>query len=192
MPTEYIADDDLKQTVSDFLYGKDSAVQFPELDSIRSAEVSVPVCACIKTNKDGEEVALTGDVVKLKTVPVEVVPFTKFPFILVVDRYRFNMITEKREMLALIHRALVGIEGELGEVGWKWKSRKPDFVEYSVNLKRFGAYNDHVRSVNEVMEQAAKRFVDATRKAMGSPPPEEAPAATRSRSRGKRSQAEAA
>jgi hypothetical protein len=154
MPTEYIQDKEIANAVTDML----GDTEFTEFAPLRDSEVKIESCVCVRTNQEGEDQPPKADPVSLKKVsPVEKV-FVDLDYILVVDNSAWKTANTDQAQSAIIHRGLMKIQVEQSEKGLKLATRKPDIVEFSETVVRFGTYNQPLKTLKEAFTLAAKRL----------------------------------
>lgn len=100
----------------------------------------------VKTNKDGEVVKAQADRVKLTKVSDVYKSKVEADFIVMVDG-EFWQSGDPRDREPAINFALCGIEVEVNDGKKKVKTRKPDIVDYSENVRLYGAHNQSLLNV---------------------------------------------
>ncbi len=100
----------------------------------------------VKTNKDGEVVKAQAERVKLTKVSDVYKSKVEADFIVMVDG-EFWQAKDPRDREPAINFALCGIDVEVNDGKKKVKTRKPDIVDYSENVRLYGAYNQPLLNV---------------------------------------------
>jgi hypothetical protein len=152
MPTEYVEDQEMADAVTDML----GDLSYTEFNPIREHEVKIEVRSCVRTNKDGENVPAKEESAALKKVgPVER-SIVDTDYIVIVDNSAWSEANEVQRK-AIIHRGLMKINIEVGESKIKVGTRKPDVVEFTETIVRFGAYRERILNLREAMTLASKQ-----------------------------------
>lgn len=152
MPTEYVEDQEMADAVTEML----GELSYTEFNPIREHEVKIEVRSCVRTNKDGENAPAKEEPVALKKVgPVER-SIVDTDYIIIVDNSAWAEANEVQRN-ALIHRGLMKINIEHVDEKIKVGTRKPDVVEFTETIVRFGAYRDRILNLREAMTLASKQ-----------------------------------
>jgi hypothetical protein len=77
-------------------------------------------------------------------------------YIVIVDNSAWSEANEVQRK-AIIHRGLMKINIEVGESKIKVGTRKPDVVEFTETIVRFGAYRERILNLREAMTLASKQ-----------------------------------
>lgn len=168
MPTEHTLDASIARTIERLVNNP----KFHEFQPIRENETVIDSCLKIVTNDEGEDVACKGDAVSLKKIgPVEKL-FHDADYVIVVHNTAWKEANDTVQE-ALIHRALMRIkidekdkeDGEKDAKGQtvrvKYGTKKPDIVEHSETLTRYGLYTQPLSAVADVLGLAAKNAAKA-------------------------------
>ena len=130
-----------------------------EFNALREHEVKIVAIVRSQSNSEGEHIRGGGDILQLKKLsPLHRVLVTAH-YVLQVDYYGWEHELEGPIRTASIHRCLMSIEASQGEGGVKLGTRKPDVLEYSKTLSRFGAVNDALIDFKNIFNSGAKQFV---------------------------------
>jgi hypothetical protein len=151
MPTEYIQDKELADAVTDMLADD----TYHEFDPIRNHEVKIESCLCVRVDDKGENAAPKPEPATLKKVGAVEKLFVDADYILVVDNSAWVEANEVQKG-AIIHRGLMKINIEAGEGKIKIGTRKPNIVEFTETVARFGAYNEPLLGFRDAFKLAAK------------------------------------
>lgn len=159
MPTEFVIDKEISDAVTDML----AKVEYAEFSAIREHEVRIETCLCVRTNQEGEDMPPKPEPVALKRVPPLERLFVDADYILVVDNSAWKTANTDQAQLAILHRGLmkINIENKDGKI--KLGTRKPDVVEFSATLVRFGAYTESLLSLREIFTTAGKKLAAGLR-----------------------------
>lgn len=154
MPTEYANDKEVENAVTDML--ADDA--YNEFDPLRNHEVKINTCIVVRTTKEGEDVPCKGDPVVLKKIsPLEKL-FIDADYILVVNNSAWKSASSTIVQQAMLHKGLMKINVEAVDGGATLSVRKPDVVEFSATMNRFGPYTDNLISLRETFVSAGKKL----------------------------------
>lgn len=154
MPTEYVRDQEMQDAVTDML----TKESFAEFNPIREHEVKIEVCSCVRTTKEGENAEAKEEPVMLKKIgPLEKV-FVNADYIIVVDNSAWAEANEIQRN-AIIHRGLMKINIEVKEGKIKVGTRKPNIVEFTETIVRYGTYREPLLNLREAMTLASKQVV---------------------------------
>lgn len=156
MPTEYVQDKEISDAVTDML-GDDV---YNEFDAIRNSEIKIEACLCVRTTKEGEDAPCKGEPVVLKKVGKVERVFLDTDYILVVDNSAWKEANSEVAQLAMLHRALMHIDVTENEGNFKLGKRKPDVVEFSATVGRFGAYKESLLCLREAFTLSAKQLAE--------------------------------
>jgi hypothetical protein len=152
MPTEYVEDAAMSDAVTEML----GELSYTEFNPIREHEVKIEVRSCVRTNKHGENAAPKAEPVALKKIgPIEK-SIVDTDYILIVDNSAWEAGNEIQRN-AIIHRGLMKINIEAKEGKIKVGTRKPNIVEFTETISRFGAYHEPLLNLREVMTLASKQ-----------------------------------
>lgn len=154
--TEYVKDEELENAATDML----GRLDYTEFNPIREHEVKIEYCMKIRQNKDGENEPCKGDPTTLKKVGQVERLFCDADYILIVDNSAWQSCNSTVQQEAIIHRGLMKINIDTSEKGIKVTTRKPDIVEFTATVMRFGAYNDPLLNFREAFSLAAKRVAE--------------------------------
>jgi hypothetical protein len=154
--TEYDFDKELSDMLEDMI----ADTNFSEFNELRDLAIVVLPCVKVRMDKDGETQACKGDPVTVKKVgPVERIFMTKKPhFLVVVDYGAWGEANEKIRQ-AMLHRGLMRIVAEKTDDGMKIGTRKPDIVEFTMTVERFGAFNEHLLNLREAFRNSTHRIM---------------------------------
>lgn len=147
MPTEYELSNGLQERVGELL----STCE--DFNALRDTDVAIGCCFRIKLNKDDEMVA-SGPASDLKRVSPLMRAFFSFDFVVVVDQYVWNNVSGVAQN-AMLHSALMRAQVEVAGQGTKIRMRKPDVVEFSQTLRRFGLYKEECVNLRDLLQGAA-------------------------------------
>lgn len=128
-----------------------------EFKPLRECDIKIYTCLAVKTDKEGDPMPMTGDPVTLKKLSDLHRTFIDGHYVLVACAHFWRQ-GNKDKRNAYIHKALSQIVAEPTEKGLKLSKRKPDVVEYTTTLVRFGAYSPVLVDVFTVLQSAAKQF----------------------------------
>jgi Putative phage metallopeptidase len=153
---EYSEDVDLTAAVNKMV--ADSLIT--EFKPLRDLHIVIKPCLRVRLDKDGQTQPCKGIPVKLKRVsPIERLFIRdRAHFILVVDYHAWETGNEKSRG-ALIHHALMQIAAEKSEDGIKISTRKPDIVEFTATVERFGAFSDVLLNLREAFRRSPSRLM---------------------------------
>lgn len=157
MPTEFVPDKEIANAITDMLGDTD----YPEFAPLRENEVKIESCLMVRTNQEGEDQKPKADPITAKKVsPVEKL-FVDADYILIVDNSAWKTANSEQALGAIIHRGLMKIQVEVSEKGGlKMTTRKPDIVEFSETVMRFGSYNQPLLTLKDALATAAKRLAN--------------------------------
>lgn len=154
MGTEYVIDKEVSNAVTDMLAND----EYNEFDPLRNHEIKIEACLCVRLNAEGEDMPPKPEPVALRKIsPVDKL-FVDVDYILIVDNSTWKTANSDQAQLAIIHRGLMKISVDEIEGKIKLSTRKPDVVEFSATLVRFGAYKDTLLNLREILSPAAKRL----------------------------------
>jgi hypothetical protein len=159
MPTEFIKDKEISDAVTDML----ANLEYSEFAPIRDHEVKIEACLCVRTNQDGEDMPPKPEPVALKRVPPLERLYVDADYILVVDNSAWKTANTDQAQLAILHRGLMKINIENTDGKIKIGTRKPDVVEFSATLVRFGPYTESLLNLREIFSTAGKKFAVGVR-----------------------------
>lgn len=153
MPTEYVANDQMMQAVTDLI----SEESYEEFRPIREQELIFLVAAMVKTNNDGESQATSGDPVIVRRVGPADAVFLTGHFKVYVCQNRWDEANEVQQK-AMLHRALMRVMVDKTEDKIKIKMRKPDVVTFQQTIVRFGAWDDGLIQLRNNLQAAQKKM----------------------------------
>lgn len=133
---------------------------YSEFNNLRDLGVSVVACLKVRMDADGESQPCKGDPVTLKKVgAVERLFMSEKPhYMLIVDFHAWDTSDQRRRM-AMIHRGLMRISADRTEQGVKLGTRKPDVVEFTRTVERFGAFSDTLLNCREAFRNSMHRIL---------------------------------
>jgi hypothetical protein len=154
--TDYDLDQDLQKILSEVI----ADTNFTEFNDLRDLGISVLPCVRVRMDKDGETQPCKGDPVTVKKVgPVERLFIPKKPhFIMIVDFGTWSTANIKIQK-AMLHRGLMRIAAEKTDEGVKVSTRKPDIVEFTATVARFGAFSDNLLNLREAFRNSTHRIM---------------------------------
>lgn len=152
MPTEYVVDQEIADAVTAML----GELHYTEFNLIREHEVKIEVRSCVRVDKNGENAKPKAEPVQVKRVSDADKTVVNTDYIIIVDNSAWVEANEIRRE-AIIHRALMKIDIECGEGDIKLKTRKPNVVEFTETIARFGAYHETLLNMREAMTLASKQ-----------------------------------
>lgn len=139
MSTEFEQDRGLAEAI-------DRVLATPDFESFRTFRVKVSSCLKVKQDEDGEYVRSPGGPTQLKKVSGHYTAFMSEHYVLVYDAYHWHNFVQSRE--ANIHKALMHVKISQSQSGeMKLGTRPPDVQEFTATLRRYGAYNDELRTL---------------------------------------------
>lgn len=133
-----------------------SCEDFHEVDN---EGVRVSACFRIKHNKDDELVA-SGAPSDLKKISPMMQAFVSHDYVVVIDQYVWNHSSTTMQQ-ALLHSALMRLHIAPNDAGTeiKVKTRKPDVIEFSQTLRRYGLYKEEAINLRDILASAAQTAV---------------------------------
>jgi hypothetical protein len=134
MPTEYVEDKEMMDAVTEML----GDPKFTEFNPIREHEVKIDVRSCVRTDKHGENQKAKAEPITLKKVGQAERSIVDTDYILIVDNSAWA-------------------ESNAGEGKIKVGTRKPDVVEFTETIVRFGAYRECILNLRDAMTLASKQ-----------------------------------
>jgi hypothetical protein len=152
MPTEYVEDKEMMDAVTEML----GDPKFTEFNPIREHEVKIDVRSCVRTDKHGENQKAKAEPITLKKVGQAERSIVDTDYILIVDNSAWAESNDVQRN-AIIHRGLMKIDIEAGEGKIKVGTRKPDVVEFTETIVRFGAYRECILNLRDAMTLASKQ-----------------------------------
>jgi hypothetical protein len=152
MPTEYVVD----QEIADAVIAMLGELSYTEFNLIREHEVKIEVRSCVRMDKNGENAKPKTEPVAVKRVSDADKTVVNTDYIFVVDNSAWAEANAIQRQ-AIIHRGLMKIDIEAGEGKIKIKTRKPNVVEFTETIARFGPYNEPLLTVQEAMTLASKQ-----------------------------------
>jgi hypothetical protein len=138
MPVEYEDDAEVQKLVQQLI-----RKHHPRL---MEHKVRVKGLLKVKTDKDGEVVKAQAERVKLTKVSDVYKSKVEADFLIMVDA-EFWQAKDPRDREPAINFALCGIEVEVIDGKKKVKTRKPDIVDYSENVRLYGAHSQPLLNV---------------------------------------------
>jgi len=153
---EYDLDKELEQETASMI--EDEA--YSEFENLRELGIVVLPCMRVSMDKDGETKPCKGEAASIKRVgPVERLFMTKKPhFLLVVDYGAWSDADEQKRRV-ILHRGLMRITAEKNDDGLCLGTRKPDIVEFTRTVERFGAYTEQLLNLREAFRNSAHRIL---------------------------------
>ena len=153
---DYDIDKELGEAVTEMI--GDAA--YSEFNDLRELGIVVLSCMRVRMDKNGETLPCKGEPVTTKRVgAIERLFIPKKPhFILVVDYGAWRSANEQVRK-AMLHRGLLRIVAEKTDEGIKLSTRRPDIVEYTRNVERFGAYTEALLNLREAFRNSAHRIL---------------------------------
>lgn len=152
MPTEYVEDKEMADAVTEML----GEMSYTEFNLIREHEVKIEVRSCVRVDKNGENAKPKAEPVAVKRVSDADKTVVNTDYIFIVDNSAWAEANEvQRE--AIIHRGLMKIDIEAGEGKIKLKTKKPNVVEFTETIARFGAYHEPLILMRDAMTLASKQ-----------------------------------
>jgi hypothetical protein len=133
---------------------------FVEFNGIRDLEVVILTALVIRTNTEGEHQPGKGCPVVCKKISPLYQLLTEAHYIVVGEYYYWTHVSDVQRDAA-IHRALSTILVEKVDDAIKLKTRKPDIQEFTATIARFGAWNEPLLDVKEVLRSAGKQFAES-------------------------------
>lgn len=152
MPTEYVEDQAMSDAVTEML----GELSYTEFNPIREHEVKIEVRSCVRTDKDGGNAEPKAEPIVLKKVGPLERTIVDTDYIIVVDNSAWELANEIQRN-AIIHRGLMKVNIEAGEGSIKIGTRKPNIVEFTETIVRFGAYHEPLLNLREAMTLASKQ-----------------------------------
>jgi hypothetical protein len=154
--TDYDLDKDLERE----MVGMVADETLSEFGPLRDLAIVILSCVKVRMNKDGETEACSGDPVAVKKVgPAERLFMPKKPHFIVSVDYGTWDAADERQRKIIVHRALMRIAAEKTDEGMKVGMRKPDILEFTTTVARFGAYNDPLLTLREAFRNSAHRLI---------------------------------
>jgi hypothetical protein len=152
MPTEYVENQEMADAVTDAL----GELAYTEFNPIREHEVKIEIRSCVRVDAKGENAKPKDEPIALKKVGEVERSIVDTDYILIVDNSAWEEANETQRK-AIIHRGLmkINIEAEDGKI--KVGTRKPDVVEFTETIMRFGAYRERILNLREAMTLASKQ-----------------------------------
>jgi len=153
-------DYDLDSALDDEVASMIEDATYSEFDDLRELGIVVLPCMRVRMDKDGETQPCKGEPTTIKRVgPLERLFMTKKPhFLLVMDYGAWSAANEERRRI-MLHRGLMRIAVEKTEEGTRLGTRKPDIVEFTRTVERFGAYTEELLSLREAFRKSAHRIL---------------------------------
>lgn len=133
-------------------------LSYTEFNPIRDHEVKIEVRSCVRTDKHGQNQPPKDEPVQLKKVGAADRSIVDTDYILIVDNSAWESANGQQRN-AIIHRGLMKIDIEAGEGKIKLGTKKPNVVEFTETIVRFGPYDDRLLNFREVMTLASKQVV---------------------------------
>jgi hypothetical protein len=152
MPTEYVVD----QEIADAVIAMLGELSYTEFNLIREHEVKIEVRSCVRMDKNGENAKPKTEPVAVKRVSEADKTVVNTDYIFIVDNSAWAEANTLQRQ-AIIHRGLMKIDIEVVEGKIKIKTRKPNVVEFTETIARFGPYNEPLLTVQEAMTLASKQ-----------------------------------
>ena len=172
MPTAYTQSVEVKAIVTASV--EDASLT--EFEALRNADIDIGCLLRQKTDAN-DQLVESGKPVELKKVPTYLEPLMESKYVIILDQAVWQDADQNRRR-ALLHKALMGVE--VTESGG-FKTKKPEINEFRATVTRFGAYNESLSNLQQLLTSGARRAVQAVRPATDATP---APApATRRRRR---------
>lgn len=153
MPTEYVANEQMMQAVTDLI----SDTSYEEFEPIREQELVFLVAAVVKTNKDGDAQATSGEPVIVRRVGPADAVFITGHFKVYICHMRWDEANELQQK-AMLHRALMRVVVDKTEDKIRLKLRKPDVVTFQQTIVRFGAWEDGLIKLRNNLQSAQKKL----------------------------------
>lgn len=150
MPIEYYTDKGLDAAVTTVLEEKDHI----EFKAILGLNITIGSCFKLTTDKDGEPKAGSGPTVVVQKVAPTTRLFTDADYLLIVDNHAYNGASPHQQQ-AMLHHGLMKISVEEKDGHVKKGVRKPDIVEFSATITRYGTYSDDLMGLKEVFDGVA-------------------------------------
>jgi hypothetical protein len=152
MPTEYVEDKEMTDAVVEML----GELSYTEFNLIREHEVKIEVRSCVRVDKNGENAKPKADSVAVKRISDADKTVVDTDYIFIVDNSAWAEANELQRS-AIIHKGLMKIEIEADEGGIKFKTKKPNVVEFTATISRFGAYTEPMLVMQEALTLASKQ-----------------------------------
>lgn len=157
MPTEYVPDDNMTNAVADLIGDE----KYEEFAPIREQELLFLVAAMVKTDKDDQPLATSGDPVIVRRVGPADAVFLQGHFKVYICQLRWNEANDIQRQ-AMLHRALMKVDVENTDKGIKIGMRKPDVVTFQQTIVRFGAWEEELILLRNNLQAAKKKQVETT------------------------------
>lgn len=152
MPTEYVEDQEMTDAVTAML----GELSYTEFNLIREHEVKIEVRSCVRVDKNGENAKPKTEPVAVKRVSDADKTVVNTDYIFIVDNSSWAEANEVQRD-AIIHRGLMKIDIEVVEGKIKLKTRKPNVVEFTETIVRFGPYHEVLLNMRDAMTLASKQ-----------------------------------
>jgi hypothetical protein len=156
MPTEYIANLGLSAQVEAMIMD----TSLSELGPLRTSGLKIG--ACFKSKLVDGEAKPAGAPIDLKKFPtlwkLFAQPTEEYEYVLVIDQYAWDSASQTAQK-AFIHKGLMSIE--ITEGGSK--TRKPDVMEFSQTVKRFGPYS---QTLEDLLDRGTREAAAVTMQVM--------------------------
>jgi len=154
--TDYDLDKDLERELADMIADE----SMNEFAPLRDLAVTVLSCVKVRMDKDGNTEPCKGDPVAVKKVdPVSRMFMPKKPHFLVVVDFGAWSDADERQRKILAHRALIRIAAEKTDEGMKLGMKKPEVLEHTATVARFGAFSDSLLNMREAFRNSAHRLL---------------------------------
>jgi hypothetical protein len=160
MPVEYEADEGLVTQVQQMLG------LYPELTHLRNSDIRILSCLKVQMSNDGEPVPSKGDPISISKVSQVHRHFLNAHFILVADHgFWVDTSISTQAKRAALHRALMkaGVKEVQGEI--KTHLRKPNIVEFTETVTRFGPELLGLQTLLASLQSAATQVAEVSNQA---------------------------
>lgn len=145
-----------------------------EFGPLRDLALTINPIVRVRMDKDGNTEKCSGDPVTVKKVgPAERMFMPKKPHFIVIVDYGTWTEADERQRKIIMHRGLMRIAAEKTDEGMKIGMRKPDVLEFTTTVARFGAFNDPLLDLREAFRNSAHRLLPQMEEEPSTP--EEAP-----------------
>jgi hypothetical protein len=152
MATEYVEDAEMTDAVTAML----GELSYTEFNLIREHEVKIEVRSCVRVDKTGENAKPKTEPVAVKRVSDADKTVVNTDYIFIVDNSSWAEANEVQRD-AIIHRGLMKIDIEVVEGKIKLKTKKPNVVEFTETIVRFGPYHEVLLNMRDAMTLASKQ-----------------------------------